>query len=317
LASPALTGTPTAPTATTGDSSTKLATTAFVANTVAAVSSGVTQVVGASGNVTLANLTAGGMAPLASPALTGTPTAPTATAGTNTTQLATTAFVQGQGFITSTGAPVQSVAGRTGAVTLAVADISGALSASTAASTYAPLANPAFTGSLGLPSWTTAGRPSPATAGMIGWNTDLARFDHCVAAGSPGTWKNFARLDGDTLAGRLNLFSYGEKIAAPSISAGTLTLDMSTSGVFSVTLNANITTLTISNVPSTSSTNHTLVLLFTADGTARSVTWPGSVTWGSAGAPTLTSTNTKRDLFVLTSFDNGTSWLAIAAGQAF
>lgn len=35
-----------------------------------------------------------GMAPLASPALTGTPTAPTAAAGTSTTQLATTAFVQ-------------------------------------------------------------------------------------------------------------------------------------------------------------------------------------------------------------------------------
>jgi hypothetical protein len=34
-----------------------------------------------------------------SPAFTGIPTAPTAAAGTNTTQLATTAFVQGQGFL--------------------------------------------------------------------------------------------------------------------------------------------------------------------------------------------------------------------------
>jgi hypothetical protein len=38
-------------------------------------------------------------APLASPALTGTPTAPTAAAATNTTQIATTAFVQAQGFL--------------------------------------------------------------------------------------------------------------------------------------------------------------------------------------------------------------------------
>ena len=60
LASPALTGTPTAPTATAGTSTTQLATTAFVT---------------------------------ASPVLAGTPTAPTAAAGTNTTQLATTAFV--------------------------------------------------------------------------------------------------------------------------------------------------------------------------------------------------------------------------------
>jgi hypothetical protein len=69
LASPALTGTPTAPTATAGTSTTQLATTAFV--------------------TTADNLKAN----LASPALTGTPTAPTATAGTNTTQIATTAFV--------------------------------------------------------------------------------------------------------------------------------------------------------------------------------------------------------------------------------
>lgn len=61
---------------------------------------------------------AGSVAPLNSPAFTGTPTAPTATVDTNTTQLATTAYVVGQGYLKS----------------------------STAASTYAPLASPTFTG---------------------------------------------------------------------------------------------------------------------------------------------------------------------------
>ena len=93
------------------------------------------------------------------------------------------------------GSAVTSVAGRTGSVTLAVADVAGAL----------PSASPAPTGSLTLPSWTTAGRPSPAVAGMIGWNTTLTRFDHCITAGSPGTWKQFVRLDGDTLTGALTL----------------------------------------------------------------------------------------------------------------
>lgn len=65
----AITGTPTAPTATPGTNTTQLATTAFVA--------------------ALGAL----KADLASPTFTGTPAAPTATAGTNTTQLATTAFV--------------------------------------------------------------------------------------------------------------------------------------------------------------------------------------------------------------------------------
>ena len=69
IASPALTGTPTAPTASLGTNTTQIATTAFVA----------------SGLALKANI--------ASPALTGTPTAPTASQGTNTTQIATTAFV--------------------------------------------------------------------------------------------------------------------------------------------------------------------------------------------------------------------------------
>lgn len=46
------------------------------------------------GTVITAHQDISGLAPKASPALTGTPTAPTATAGTNTTQIATTAFVQ-------------------------------------------------------------------------------------------------------------------------------------------------------------------------------------------------------------------------------
>ena len=46
--------------------------------------------------VTMASLVA--KAGLASPAFTGTPTAPTAGSGTNTTQVATTAYVQAEGF---------------------------------------------------------------------------------------------------------------------------------------------------------------------------------------------------------------------------
>lgn len=70
LASPALTGTPTAPTADAGDSSTTVATTAFVASGLAL------------------------KADLAGPALTGDPTAPTQLTTDSSTRLATTAYVQ-------------------------------------------------------------------------------------------------------------------------------------------------------------------------------------------------------------------------------
>ena len=67
LASPSLTGVPTAPTAAAATSTTQIATTAFVDTS---------------------------FAKLASPAFTGTPTAPTAASGSNDTTVATTGFVQ-------------------------------------------------------------------------------------------------------------------------------------------------------------------------------------------------------------------------------
>jgi len=49
-------------------------------------------------------------APLASPTFTGTPAAPTAAADTNTTQIATTAYVVGQGYLKSSTASTTYVA---------------------------------------------------------------------------------------------------------------------------------------------------------------------------------------------------------------
>lgn len=130
LASPALTGTPSAPTAISGTNTTQVATTAFVQQAIvdfgpgdmlktaydanndgkvdAAEVADAAPWAGITGKPTsftpashshpisqVSSLQAAldAKAALASPALTGIPTAPTAVAGTNTTQLATTAFV--------------------------------------------------------------------------------------------------------------------------------------------------------------------------------------------------------------------------------
>jgi len=111
LASPALTGTPTAPTATAATNTTQIATTAFVttadnlkanlasptftgtpAAPTATAATNTTQIATTAFVTTADNLKAN----LASPALTGTPTAPTASVATNTTQIATTAFVNAE-----------------------------------------------------------------------------------------------------------------------------------------------------------------------------------------------------------------------------
>ncbi len=84
-------------------------------------------------------------APLASAALSGVPTAPTPSPADNSTTLATTAYVKAQGYLTS--APVTSVAGRTGAVTLSAADISGLASVATTG-TYGSLSGTPMLGGL-------------------------------------------------------------------------------------------------------------------------------------------------------------------------
>jgi len=83
----------------------------------------VTTVAGRTGAISLAVTDISGAAPLASPALSGTPTAPTAATGDSSTTVATTAFVKNQSYITSAGAPVQSVNGSTGAVTLTTSNV--------------------------------------------------------------------------------------------------------------------------------------------------------------------------------------------------
>lgn len=125
LASPALTGTPSAPTATIGTNTTQLATTAFVlANATGSVSPATvaplidgTAAVGTSllyARQDHVHPTDTTRAALASPTFTGTPAAPTATVGTNTTQVATTAFV----LANAASSGVSSIAAQTGAITL-------------------------------------------------------------------------------------------------------------------------------------------------------------------------------------------------------
>ena len=81
-------------------------------------------------------------APLASPALTGTPSAPTAAVDTSTTQLATTAYVVGQGYLKS----------------------------SAAASTYAALAGATFVGDI------TTYRSGTPTIGVLYLGNTGARY---------------------------------------------------------------------------------------------------------------------------------------------
>ena len=163
LASPAFSGTPTAPTALPSVNNTQIATTAYVTAAITALPAPVSSFNGRTGAVTFqsSDISAAGGALLASPIFTGAPTAPTASAGTSNQQLATTAFVAAAVAAGVSG--VASFNGRTGAVTLTSGDITGAGGAL--------LAGPTFTG---VPSAPTA---APGTN-----TTQLATTAYVTAA---------------------------------------------------------------------------------------------------------------------------------------
>jgi hypothetical protein len=120
LASPALTGNPTAPTQALGTANTTLATTAFVTQAIGALDLGVQTFNGRVGAITLTanDVTAAGGLANPSAIMTGTPTAPTAPPGTSTQQIATTGFVTTAlstivgGAIVSTNPPANPQAGQ-------------------------------------------------------------------------------------------------------------------------------------------------------------------------------------------------------------
>jgi hypothetical protein len=113
-----------------------------------------------------------------------------------------------------------------------------------------------------------------------------------------------------TLGGAL-----AETFTAPTISAGTLTISLANGTVFNVANSANITTFTISNAPASKASAFTLVL--TANGTGYTQTWGASVNWSGGTAPTLTTTNAKRDIIMFFTNDGGTTWFGTVMGQNF
>ena len=130
---------------------------------------------------------------------------------------------------------------------------------------------------------------------------------------------NGGTIDGTTIGGSvagavtattLKSTSARETKSAVTQSTGTLTLDCATANVFEFTPSQNITTLTISNIP-TSGDAYAMVLKIT--GSAYTIAWGAAVKWAAGTSPTLSSSNT--DVIVLLTVDAGTNWYGFVSGQ--
>tara|TARA_Y100000385_G_scaffold114332_1_gene118683 strand:+ start:10492 stop:11655 length:1164 start_codon:yes stop_codon:yes gene_type:complete len=97
-----------------------------------------------------------------------------------------------------------------------------------------------------------------------------------------------------------------------SSNAATLNLRDGTNFLHDLTENV---TYTFSN-PAASGKVSSFTLKVIQDSTARTITWPSSVDWAAATAPTITATNNGVDIFVFFTNDSGTTYYGFTAGQA-
>lgn len=262
LASPAFTGTPTAPTAPPATATTQLATTAFVMNEIAATTAGVASFNTRVGAVTLllSDVTGVGGAPLDSPAFTGTPTVPTPVS-----PVAATLTIANTNWVVQycTLNTVASFNGRTGAVVLTANDITaaGALANPSPALTGTPTSPTAVPGTSTTQIATTAFvqnaianfgggisvSPTPPASPVQGqgWYnlTDGQTYiwtgtTWAIAVNPPvPNTADFAQLSGATFTGPVSLPAGSTVAGYLPLSGGTLTGAMVLSGNAAAALN--------------------------------------------------------------------------------
>ncbi len=104
-----------------------------------------------------------------------------------------------------------------------------------------------------------------------------------------------------------------EESTAVTSSSGAATLNLRDGSVFTHTLSEDVT-YTFSN-PAASGYASSFTLKVTQDSTARTITWPNSVDWAAATAPTLSTGNADVDVFVFMTVDGGTTYYGFTAGQ--
>ena len=273
-------------------------------------------------------------APLASPTFTGVPAAPTASASTNTTQVATTQFVMTEvGAVTTTSL--------TGSTNTWIPTITGANALTgTANFTYdgntLDVKNSGTASSIKLYCETSNAHYQAIKAaphsGSSNWTLTLPSTvpsvsGQALTATTSGvaSWSSVLPLSGGTLTGAVNagdqiiskavFKDVGETLATNGTSGSTATIDLEDGNFHKVTLTANCT-FTFSNPPA-SGTAGSFTLFLVQDGTgSRTVTWPTSVDWAAATAPTLTTTAAAVDVLTFITLDGGTIWNGFVAGQA-
>jgi hypothetical protein len=270
--------------------------------------------------LTLADITAAGGAPIASPAFTGVPTGPTAAPGTSTTELATTAFVTAA--IAAVSPDVHSFNGRSGVVTFLTADFNAATAVLTDPVPTAPTA--ATTDASGQLATTQFVANAIAANGVNSFN---GRHGVVTLTAADITGAGGALLASPAFSGTPNA-----PTAVPGTSTGQLAttafvqaaVAAATTGVSSWNTRTGAVVLTqadIVNAAGWASPSFTGIPLAPTAATATNNTQIATTAFVHAallaGAPGVTTFNTRSGAVVLTAADVSSVNGALLAGPAF
>lgn len=134
----------------------------------------------------------------------------------------------------------------------------------------------------------------------------LANVDNTSDANKPVSTAQQTALDG-----KVNITNGGGETFFDAGNSGTaITLNLASGNVQKLTLTGNCT-ITLTSPASGAFRSLLLYVFQDATGT-RTITWPGSVKWGTAGAPTLSTAASKMDKILLDTVDGGTTWYGSA-----
>ena len=149
-----------------------------------------------------------------------------------------------------------------------------------------------------------------SSGGTTGWTNTL------TGATIAGATLSGAIVGADQIMSAVTHKDYAETCAENAASGAAATIDLNDGNVHHVQLTDNCT-FTFSN-PVTTGDSSSFTLILEQDGTgSRTATWPASVKWAAATAPTLTTTADRFDVLAFTTVDGGTRWFGFVAGQDF